>query len=275
MPITRTVSEFTSTRKVRYGGDIPRDNKTEATDLGVVAARRLPLSCVGEEGISQHTATYCKDSNGNDVYVIEFNIGSFQFDELTIKTDTNKLMVSGKSKVSQGDNDELNKTFKREFKLPKEVEEKSVKAELDEKTRQLKLVGHVISQDQLSSAAEQLSIQQKSYTSMSSDRFASENSFGASSSTEQSIGQLRASASTNLLEFEIYLGNELKNGQVLFEVPNKTTLSIRIIKTGSDTNGNFDLELKREIKLPPGAKLNCIDHGVDGRTKTLIIKVPL
>lgn len=274
MPITRTVSEFTSTRKVRYGGDINR-GKNEATDLNAVAAKRSPLSFVGEEGISKQTETYGKDENGNDIYIIEFNIGSFQFDELTIKTDTNKLMVNGKTKKSDGDNDELCKTFKREFKLPKEVEEKSIKAELDEKTRQLKLVGQVISQDQLSSAVDQLSYQQvKSYTSMSSDRFASENSFGSNSS-ELSIGNIRANISTKLLEYEIYLGSELKGGQVIFEVPNKTTLGIRVCKTSSDTNGNFNLELKREIKLPPGAKLNQIDHGIDSRTKTLIIKVPL
>lgn len=93
MPITRTVSEFTSTRKVRYGGDTSR-GKTEATDLNAVAARRLPLSCVGEEGISKHSEAYGKDENGNHIYVIEFNIGSFKFDELTIKTDSNKLILS-------------------------------------------------------------------------------------------------------------------------------------------------------------------------------------
>lgn len=87
MPITRTVSEFTSTRKVRYGGDINR-GKNEATDLNAVAAKRSPLSFVGEEGISKQTETYGKDENGNDIYIIEFNIGSFQFDELTIKTDS-------------------------------------------------------------------------------------------------------------------------------------------------------------------------------------------
>lgn len=182
-------------------------------------------------------------------------------------------MVNGKTKTTDDDNDELSKTFKREFKLPKEVEEKSVRAELDEKTRQLKLIGQVISQDQLSSAGETYQ-QVKSYTSMSSDRFASENSF-ASNNSELSIGNIRANISTKLLEFEIHLGNELKNGQVIFEIPNKTTLSVRIVKTGSDTNGTFNLELKREIKLPPGAKLNQIDHGIDSRTKTLIIKVPL
>ena len=183
-------------------------------------------------------------------------------------------MVNGKSKVSESSNDELCKTFKREFKLPTEVEEKSIKAELDEKTRQLKLVGHVLHQDQLTAATEQLSIQQKSYTSISSHKFASEQSFGSNGS-ELSIGTVRQSRSTNLLDYEIYLGNELKDGQVTFEVPNKTTLVMRISKNCSDANANFNLEMRREIRLPPGAKLNCIDHGVDSRTKTLVIKVPL
>ena len=86
MPITRTVSEFTSTRKVRYGGDTNRD-KIQTTDLNALASQRLPLT-VGEEGISQHTAVFTKDENGNDIYVIEFNIGSFKFDEISVKTDS-------------------------------------------------------------------------------------------------------------------------------------------------------------------------------------------
>lgn len=270
MSYTKTVSEFSSTRKIRYGDN--SRNKLDSTQLRTGANSRLPLSC--EEAISPHTAIFSKDSNGNEIYVIEFNIGSFQFDEITIRTETNRLYVSGLSKHTDGDSDELSKNFKREFKLPKECDETSIKAELDEKTRQLKLVGSVVRNERINSDASYT--QQRSYTSMSSDKLAQESYHSInSSSTALSIGNVKEIKSTNLLEYEIYLGNELKDGQVIFEVPNKTTLSIKITKIGSDANGDFNLEFKREIKLPPGAKLNNIDHGIDSRTKTLIIKVPL
>ncbi len=85
MSYTKTVSEFSTSRKIRYGGNESRNNsgalKTLNTNL------RSPLAH-DQESFTPHTATYKKDSNGNDVYVIEFNIGSFQFDELTIKTDS-------------------------------------------------------------------------------------------------------------------------------------------------------------------------------------------
>lgn len=271
---TKTVSEFSSSRKIRYGDGSRKNTPTDISNLRSAANTRLPLSY--EDAIQQHTAKYEKDVNGNDIYVIEFQIGTFNFDELTIKTETNKLNVQGKSKIKEDNDDELSREFKREFKLPKEVDEKSIKAELDEKTRQLKLVGQVHHQEQATSSRVNAATQQQSFTSMSSDKFNAESyqSFNSQASS-LSIGNVKEVKSTNLLEYEIYLGNELKDGEVIFEVPNKTTLNIRIVKVGSDANGDFNLELKREIRLPFGAKLNNIDHGVDSRTKTLIIKVPL
>ena len=87
MPITRTVSEFTSTRKVRYGGDTNRD-KIQTTDLNALASQRLPLT-VGEEGISQHTAVFTKDENGNDIYVSNSTL-----DRLSLMKYLLKLTVS-------------------------------------------------------------------------------------------------------------------------------------------------------------------------------------
>lgn len=278
MSYTKTISEFSSSRKIRYGdGKNRRSAPTDISTLRTAANSRLPLTY--EDAIQQHTASFSKDANNNEIYVIEFQIGTFNFDELTIKTETNRLTVQGKSKTREGDDDELCREFKREFKLPKEVDEKTVKAELDEKTRQLKLVGQVQRQieQQETSSRVNAATQQQSFTSMSSDKFAAEScqSFNSHASSCVSIGNVKEAKSTNLLEYEIYLGNELKDGEVVFEVPNKTTLNIRIIKIGSDANGDFNLELKREIRLPSGCKLNNIDHGVDSRTKTLIIKVPL
>jgi hypothetical protein len=89
------------------------------------------------------------------------------------------------------------------------------------------------------------------------------------------IGSVKEVKSLNTLEYEIYLGNELKDGQIIFEVPNVNTLHIKVIKNGDDAYGDVSLELRREIKLPNGARLNNIDHGVDARSKNLVIKVPL
>lgn len=171
--------------------------------------------------------------------------------------------MNGKSKLVEETDDEVSRTFKREFKLPSDCDENSIKAELDEKTRQLKLVGTVVAQK-----AEQNS----SFSSYGNDE--SYQAF-SSAANSQEIGTVKETKHADHLEYEIYLGNELKDGQVIFEVPNKTTLNIRIIKNSSDSNGTLNFELKREIKLTPGAKLNNIDHGVDSRTKALLIKVPM
>jgi len=180
------------------------------------------------------------------------------------------LFVKGNSKQAEDLSEEINREFKREFKLPKDVDENTIKAELDENTRLLRLVGQVTERHQTDTS----SIQQASYSSMSSGKFnADYESYNGAS--ELSIGNVKEIKSTNLLEYEVYLGNELKDAQVIFEVPNKTTLNIKCTKNGSDANGSLNLELRREIKLPNGARLNNIDHGVDSRTKTLLIKVPL
>lgn len=263
MSFTKTVSEFSSTRKIKYGDGSRRAQPSENSG---VSGLRSPLRC-GEEGLSPHTAVYSKDANGNPVYVVEFNIGSFQFDELIIKTESQKLYVNGKTKTVEETDDEVSRTFKREFKLPSDCDENTIKAELDEKTRQLKLVGTVIPQ-----RAEQNS----SFSSYSTDKFGQDSyQTFSSAAANQEIGTVKESKHGDHLEYEIYLGNELKEGQVIFEVPNKTTLNIRIIKSSSDNNGSYNFELKREIKLPQGAKLNNIDHGVDSRTKALLIKVPV
>ena len=166
--------------------------------------------------------------------------------------------MQGNSKVLEDGSDELSREFKREFKLPDECNPDSIKAELDEKTRQLKLVGLVELPHQNPSAADHKL-----------------NSSSMASTQSVNIGTVREIKSTNTLEYEIYLGNELKDGQIIFEVPNINTLHIKVIKNDEDAHGDLSLELRREIKLPAGARLNNIDHGVDTRTKTLLIKVPL
>jgi hypothetical protein len=172
MSYTRTVSEFSSVRKIKYGENNSANQKEKLNDLNS-RPYGSPLTC--EEAMSPHQAYFSKDSNGNEVYVVEFNIGRFKFDELTIRTEGlystiillfvyqknkfyllflfirldfffegKKLYVQGKSKVAEGSTEELSREFKREFKLPDDCNADSVKAELDEKTRLLKLVGQVI-----------------------------------------------------------------------------------------------------------------------------------
>lgn len=263
MSYTKTISEFSSSRKIKYG-DGSRSNNSE---YRTPENSRAPLRI--EESLSPHQSYYGKDSNNNEVYTIEFNIGQFRFDELEIKTDKKKLLVLGKSKTNES-GDELSRDFKREFKLPADCDENSIKAELEEKSRLLKLVGQVIKVEKQSAE-----YQQSAFGSNSSEKFQSSSYQSRQSESTPNIGDVKEVKSTNTLEYQIYLGNELKDGQVIFEVPNKNTLNIRVTKSNEDSNGDRNLELKREIRLPSGARLNNIDHGVDSRTKNLIIKVPL
>lgn len=90
MSYTKTVSEFSTSRKIKYGGG--ETKKTSSALSTVPSSHRGPLKCE-QEPIGPHTAGYTKDATGNRVYVIEFNIGSFKFDELTIKTDSNYYLT--------------------------------------------------------------------------------------------------------------------------------------------------------------------------------------
>ena len=87
MSYTKTISEFSSSRKIRYGdGKNRRSAPTDISTLRTAANSRLPLTY--EDAIQQHTASFSKDANNNEIYVIEFQIGTFNFDELTIKTES-------------------------------------------------------------------------------------------------------------------------------------------------------------------------------------------
>ena len=76
MPINRTVSEFTSRRKITYGS--PGESRDS-----YLSSRALQ----SQAAISQHKNYYTKLDNGEDAYIIEFNIGEFKFDELQIRTE--------------------------------------------------------------------------------------------------------------------------------------------------------------------------------------------
>lgn len=162
------------------------------------------------------------------------------------------MYVQGQSVLS-ANSDEFSREFSREFRLPNDVEANSIKAHLDEKTRELKLTGLVVKQVKQSAAS----------------------STSHASSSLQRIGTVQEKKSASSIDFDVYLGEQLKDGQIIFEVPNLVTLNVRVIKTDSDSFGSANLELKREIKLPHGAKLNNINHNIDSSTATLHIQVPL
>lgn len=80
MSYNRTVSEFTSRRKITYGGG---SNATENRES--LGSRPLKP----EAAISEHKAYYSKLDDDSEVYIVEFNIGDFRFDELNIRTEGN------------------------------------------------------------------------------------------------------------------------------------------------------------------------------------------
>ena len=72
--VVRTTEEFCTRRKVRYGtGEV---SETKSAPQATVSATLTP-----------HKVFYDKDSDGNNAYFIEFTIGDFNFDEITIRTE--------------------------------------------------------------------------------------------------------------------------------------------------------------------------------------------
>ena len=74
--IVKTTEEFSTRRKVRYG----------AGDLGKGQTYSLSPSSISAS-LSPHKSFYGADQDGNNAYFIEFNIGDFNFDEITIRTE--------------------------------------------------------------------------------------------------------------------------------------------------------------------------------------------
>lgn len=69
--LVKTTEEFCSRRKVRYGSGAP-------------PAKPLTASTAT---LSPHKFYYGKDVQGTPSYFIEFNIGDFNFDEISIRTE--------------------------------------------------------------------------------------------------------------------------------------------------------------------------------------------
>ncbi|CAF0920467.1 unnamed protein product [Brachionus calyciflorus] len=251
--VVKTTEEFSSRRKVRYGAGNSNPSET----------RSKPLTpSTTNASLSPHKSYYGKDQDDQDAYFVEFNIGDFNFDEITIRTEGRRLIVNGKSKLGQ-DSEELSREFKREFTLPNDVDQYSIKAQLDEATRQLLLIGQVVQVEQ-----EKQQHQHHTFTSASSE-------FSSSSVLTAKIGSIKENRTAKSLDYEIYLGNDLKEGQTTIEITGYNTLIVRVVKNDWDKNGDFSYELKRQIKLPTGANPQNIEHGIDRRAASLLIKVPI
>jgi len=73
----KTTEEFSTRRKIRYGGNNdPLKSHTFSLSPSTVTA-----------SLSPHKNFYGKDQDNNDAYFIEFHIGDFNFDEISIRTE--------------------------------------------------------------------------------------------------------------------------------------------------------------------------------------------
>jgi hypothetical protein len=141
--------------------------------------------------------------------------------------------------------------------LPYDVDPFSIKAQLDEATRLLALVGIVKSNE---------TTQDKAYTT----RLASYPQL----SSDTKLGTTKENLNKAFVEYEIFLGNDLRDGQIKLEITSNL-MNVNVSKKNWDKHGDFYLDLKRQIKLHENSDLSNIEYGVDMRTSCLLIKVPI
>lgn len=284
-----TTEEFTTRRKIRGSG--PNGAVSSSADL--LKHKQYPLTPLSvNASLSPHKTYYDTDVDGVKSYFIEFNIGNFQFDEISIRTEgQHRLIVQGKSKSSE---DEICREFTRDFSLPKNVDQYSIRAQLEETTRMLTLIGTVEGPTRTTSAATSVagsavsshanmrslmddSIISETHSSTKSTATlndAPNGSFVNADFTRLKIGSIKETRTNEFIDYEIYLGEELKNGQVNLEMVGAYTLVVKVVSSDWDTSGDFNLELKRQIKLPVGTDSQHTQHGVDPVSALLLIKVP-
>ena len=314
----RTTEEFSSSRKIRYGLGASKDdtnNKSPSTPLSSAGRYTSP-------SLTPHKHFYGVDAtDGQRTYYIEFNIGAFAFDEISIRTEGNgqRLVVQGASKLGdEHQSEEIKREFKREFTLPADVDPNTIKAQVDESTRLLTLSGkcrppRAASAAPTDSTAPPASTEAPKSTSSSSvatslniknestaaskqkaETFLLVNQTSElSSPPPPAIGSVKETRHTststssvvNQVDYEIYLGGELsQDGQVNLELystphstaPSQYTLTARVETLPvEDDYGEYQFQLKRQLKLPAGADPSRLDHYVDTRRACLVINVPL
>ena len=87
------------------------------------------------------------------------------------------------------------------------------------------------------------------------------------------LGTIRESKKGNLVEYEIYVGEVLANGQCKLDLADGRSLKILVFKKEFDDYGEQNYELKREIKLPSYVEMRNIKHEIDRDASNLYIKV--
>lgn len=283
-----TTEEFTTRRKIRGTGP----SQTDST--GQLRAKKYPLTPLSvNASLSPYKAYYEKDADGINHYYIDFNIGEFKFDEITIRTEgQHRLIVQGKSEPNEED---IIREFTRDFTLPKNVDQYSIKAQLEETTRILTLVGQVedsasrrttaansLAGSAVNSLSNMRSLMDDSVISNSDSVAATSTVSTASIATavgslgcqHQKLGSIKETMTGECMDYEIYLGDELKDGQVNLEMSGFNTLVIKVVSSDWDRSGDYNLELKRQIKLPSSVDSQQTQHGIDPVSKYLLVKVP-
>ena len=170
-----------------------------------------------------------------------------------------RLIVQGKSKQLD-DKDEFSREFKRDFTLPNNVDQFSIKAQLDEATRLLQLIGHIIKPEAAANgpATEKKSAYESSW----------QPNVKPGTTKETRVGN-------SLVEYEIYVGKELAEGKVSLEVSGYSNLTVKVVRNEVDKFGDISFELRRQLKLPYNADSHNIEHGIDTESSTLFVKIPI
>ena len=128
---------------------------------------------------------------------------------------------------------------------------------MDEATRLLQLIGHIIKPEAVTAAADEKKLASSWQTNVK-----------PGTTKETRIGN-------SLVEYEIYIGKELAEGKVSLEVSGYSNLIVKVVRSEVDKFGDINLELKRHLKLPYGADSHNIEHGIDSESGTLFVKIPI
>lgn len=164
------------------------------------------------------------------------------------------MIVQGQNKLG-AQSEEFSREFTRNFTIPSDVDQLTIRAQLDESTRLLTLIGQLKKQEEKKES-------NGTYSAYDDDM-------------PRKIGSVIETRNGNGITYEVYLGEELKDGEAFVELSGQNSLLIRVIKNDWDKHGDFGFELKRQIKLPNEAVVQEINHGLNKRNSTLVVKVPL
>jgi hypothetical protein len=93
---------------------------------------------------------------------------------------------------------------------------------------------------------------------------------------QQPIGTIKDITRTNNAthyELLVYLGDDLKDGQIKLDV-SAYLLNLQVNKKIWDKYGDTNLEIKRQIKIPTNLQVQLAEHELDAKIASLIIRIP-